>query len=193
MRKLLLPGMLVIVLAISGCASIKQYDTYRKDMWNGKKLLGDGEYKPALEGFLSAAKAMPTQPEPYAFAATASFKMNDVDAASGYIQEAVKLNRPNDAYIRILGYKALILLKQGKQKEGMDALGDYIQAYQKEYAPQNVREVRSMWRTKNIDLSALQQLIDEEIWVYESDIEQFRRSGTGWFAAKYGVATPTNR
>ena len=193
MRKLLLPGMLVLVLAVSGCASIKQYDTYRKDMWNGKKLLGDGEYKPALEGFLNAAKAMPDQPEPYAFAATASFKMNDVDAASGYIQEAVKLNRPNDTYIRILGYKALIFLKQGKQKEGMDALADYIQTYQKEYAPQNVREVRSMWRTKNIDPSALQQLIDEEIWVYESDIEQFRRSGTGWFAAKYGVTTPPTR
>jgi tetratricopeptide (TPR) repeat protein len=190
MKKLLLPGLLVLVAALLGCASVKQYDTYRKDMWNGKKLLGEGEYKPALEDFLSAAKAMPNEPESYAFAATASFKMNDVDAASGYIREAVKLNKPNDAYIRILGYKALILLKQAKQKDGMEALSDYIQAYQKEYAPQNVREVRTMWRTKNVDLSALQQLLDEEIWVYESDMEQFRKSGTGWFAAKYGTTVP---
>ena len=50
-----------------------------------------------------------------------------------------------------------------------------------------------MWRTKNIDLPALQQLIDEEIYVYESDMEQFRKSGTGWFAAKYGSVTPVGR
>ena len=190
MRKLFLPAMLVMVLTLFACASMKQYDAYRADMWSGKKLLGDGDYKSALERFQKATKAMPGEPEAHAFAATASFKLNDAEAASGYIQEAIKLNKPNDSYIRILGYKALILLKQGRQKEGLDALGDYIQAYQKEYAPQNVREVRTMWRTKSIDLSALQQLIDDEIFVYESDMEQFRKSGTGWFAAKYGVVTP---
>jgi hypothetical protein len=47
-----------------------------------------------------------------------------------------------------------------------------------------------MWRSNRVDLPALQQLLDEEIWVYESDIEQYRRSGTGWFAEKYGTATP---
>ena len=40
MRKLFLPGVLVLVLALSGCASFKEYDTYSKDMWKGKKAPG---------------------------------------------------------------------------------------------------------------------------------------------------------
>ncbi len=34
-----------------------------------------------------------------------------------------------------------------------------------------------------------ERLLDGEIKVYESDMQQFRSSGTGWFAAKYGTGT----
>ncbi len=47
-----------------------------------------------------------------------------------------------------------------------------------------------MRRSNRVDLPALQPLLDEEIRVYESDIEQYRRSGTGWFAERYGTSTP---
>jgi tetratricopeptide (TPR) repeat protein len=159
-------------------------------MFRGRQLMSDGDYKPALEDFMKAATAMPAEPYPYAFAATASYKRGDIDAASRYIQEAAGRDVQGDARVRILGYKALIFLKQGREREGLQALGDYIRAYEREYGPPNVREVRNVWQSGRVDIPALQQLLDEEIRVYESDIEQYRRSGTGWFAEKYGTATP---
>ena len=47
-----------------------------------------------------------------------------------------------------------------------------------------------MWRSTHIDLPALERLFDSEIKVYESDMQQFRSSGKGWFAQKYGSTTP---
>lgn len=191
MKRLFFPCLLVTAGLFLGCSTT--YQAYQADIWGGRQLLDDGHYKQAREDFVKAANAMPAEPYPYALAATASYKMNDVSEASRLIQEAAKRDKQGDAYIRIMGYKALILLKEGKEKEGRDALNDYILAYQKEYAPQNVREVRAMWRGNGIDVSALQQLLDDEIWTYESDIDQFRRSGTGWFAAKNGVQPISNR
>jgi uncharacterized protein HemY len=156
-------------------------------------MLDAGEYSQAREDFIGAAKAEPADPASYALAATASYKMNDLQAASRSIAEAAKRDNRSDAYIRILGYKALILLRQGREKEGLDALHAYIVAYEREYGPQNVREVRAMWRSAHIDLPALESLLDGQIAVYESDMQQFRSSGTGWFASKYGSTTPVSK
>ena len=175
-------------VALLGCSTA--YQTYRSDIGTGKKMFDAGEYRQAREDFMNAAKADPTQADPYALAATASYKMNDLQTASQSIAEAAKRSGTSDAHIRILGYKALILLKQGRQEEGLDALHAYIAAYENEYGPQNVREVRAMWRGKQIDLRVLEGLLDGEIEVYESDMQQFRSSGTGWFAMKYGTTTP---
>lgn len=192
MKKALLLVLVVFAAGVLGCSSMQQYNTYQNNMWNSKKMLDNADYKQALEGFVSAAKAMPKEPDPYAYAATASYKLNNVEAASGYIQDAVQLNKNTDAYVRILGYKALIYLRQGKQKEGMDALNDYIQNYEKLYAARNVREIKAMWRSNKIDVPALEQYLDEEITTFESDMEQFRKSGAGWFGAKFGPS-PSGR
>ncbi len=182
---------LVLVMggaALLGCSTA--YQTYRSDLSTGKTLLDSGEYLQARESFIGAAKAQPAEPASYALAATASYKLNDLQAASESIGEAAKRDNHSDAYIRILGYKALILLRQGREKEGLDALHAYIDAYEREYGPQNVREVRAMWRTNRINLPALERLLDREIAIYESDMQQYRNSGTGWFAQKYGSTTP---
>jgi uncharacterized protein HemY len=182
---------LVIVVggaALLGCSTA--YQTYRADMSTGKTMLDAGEYGQARETFIGAAKAQPSEAASYAMAATASYKLNDLQAASESITEAAKRDNHSDAYIRILGYKALILLRQGREKEGLDALHAYIVAYEREYGPQNVREVRAMWRSTHIDLPALERFLDAEIAVFESDMQQYRNSGTGWFAQKYGSTTP---
>jgi uncharacterized protein HemY len=181
----------VCALALPGCSTA--YHTYRWDISAGKKMLDAGEYSQAREDFIGAAKAEPSEPASYALAATTSYKMNDLQAASQSITEAAKRDNHSDAYIRILGYKTLILLKQGREKEGLDALHAYIVAYEREYGPQNVRRVRAMWRSTHIDLPALESLLDGEIAVYESDMQQFRSSSTGWFASKYGSTTPSTK
>lgn len=192
MKKALMLVLVVFAAGILGCSSMQQYSTYQTDMSKAKKMLDNADYKQALESFVDAAKAMPKEPDPYAYAATASYKLNNIEAASGYIRDAVQLNKSSDAYIRILGYKALILLRQGRHKEGMDALNDYIQNYEQQYAARNVRDIKAMWRSNKIDLPALEQYLDEGITTFESDMEMFRKSGAGWFAAKYGPA-PSGR
>ena len=87
MRKVFLSCFLVLVLGLLGCSQVqqvKQYGSYRSDMWNGKKLLSDGDYKQSLDEFVKAAKSMPTESEPCAFAATASFNLDDVEGAFRY-------------------------------------------------------------------------------------------------------------
>src|SRR5208283_1959580 len=141
MKKVFCLVVVVCAVALLGCGTA--YHTYRSDMDAGKKLLDTGEYGQARQDFIGAAKAQPADAASYALAATASYKLNDIQAASQSIMEAAKRDKHSEAYIRILGYKALILLKQGREKEGLDALHAYIVAYEREYGPQNVRRVRA--------------------------------------------------
>ena len=191
MRRLFLAGLVVFSAALFSCSTA--YQTYSSDVWGGKKLLGAGEYEQARGDFIKATKAQPSETEAYALAATASYKMKDLEAASRFIQEAAGHDGRSDSYLRILGYKALILLKEGRQREGLETLHGYIAAYQKEYGPENTREVQLLLRDEHLDLSSLERLLDQEIGVYESDMTQFRRSGTGWFAQRYGTPTPSLR
>ncbi len=190
MKRIVSLGLLVLAGGFLGCSTA--YQRAQGDMWEGRRLLGQGDYGKAHELFVKAAKAVPDEAYPYAFAATSSYNMNDLEAASKFIEEAARRGRQRDVQIRTLGYKALILLRKDKEKEGLQALDDYMLAYEREYAPDNVRKVRAMWRRKRIDLAALQQLLDEEIGIYESDIDQYRRSGSGWFTMKYGNPMPTD-
>ena len=190
MKGIIFVGLLVLAGGCLGCSTT--YHIYQGDMWEGRQLLGRGDYEKAHEHFVKAAGAVPDDAYAYAFAATSSYKMDDLEAASRFIEEAAKQDKQSDFHMRILGYKALILLKGDKEKEGLQALDDYMLAYQREYAPESVTEVRAMWRTGRVDLAALQQLLDGEIAIYERDIEQFRRAGTGWFAMKYGATMATD-
>ena len=76
-----------------------------------------GDYGKARENFVRAAKSEPEEACPYAFAATASYKMDDLEAASRFMEQAVKRDRHGDAHIRILGYRALYP-SEGGQGEG---------------------------------------------------------------------------
>jgi len=185
MRRIGFVALFMVLLSGSLFSCATSYQAYRADIFEGKKLLNTGDYGKAREDFTKAAQAEPGEPASYALAATAAYKLGDFDAARTYIQEAAKRDRHSDSSIRILGYGSLILLKEGKEQEGLEALHKYILAYQNEYAPFNVRQVERMWRTKKIDLASLENLLDDEIGTYESDMELFRRSGTGWFAQKY--------
>ena len=118
--------------------------------------------------------------------------MNDLEAASRFIEEAAKQDKQSDFHMRILGYKALILLKGARRKKGFRLLTTICSPIRENTPLRASREVRAMWRTGRVDLAALQQLLDGEIGIYERDIEQFRRAGTGWFAMKYGATMATD-
>jgi uncharacterized protein HemY len=153
-------------------------------MFQGRRLLDRGEYAQARDEFVKAARTMPDSYS-NAFAATASYKLNDMASAERFIQEAATLNGRGYSYLRILAYRALILLKEGR-KEGFDALRDYLAIYQNEYPLTSILKVEAMVRTGNVNLSLLEALLDEQLRTYESDIDQFLSSGTGWYGMKYG-------
>ena len=182
MRKIVSIVLLAFSATLLACST--PYYTYKQEMFQGRRLLTMGEYAQARNEFVKAARTMPDSYS-NAFAATASYKLNDMASAERFIQEAATLNGRGYSYLRILAYRALILLKEGR-KEGFDALRDYLAIYQNEYPLTSILKVEAMVRTGNVNLSLLEALLDEQLRTYEGDMDQFLSTGTGWYGMKYG-------
>ncbi|HUJ89524.1 MAG TPA: hypothetical protein VLX12_04950 [Syntrophorhabdales bacterium] len=83
--------------------------------------------------------------------------------------------------MRVLGYKALILLKEGKEKEGQEALQRYAQTLRSISSPKGARQIEVWMRRQPMELAGLEKLIDDQVGQYESDIEQYQSTGTGFY------------
>jgi len=175
-------GAVIFSVVLFRCAS---QDPYRMSMFEGRHALDEGEYRQAQQAFLKAAQASPDA-RSYAYAATASYKAGDLAAAQRSIEEAAKLDGKSYSYLRIVGYKALILLGQGKEGEGLDALAAYLAAYENAYPVGTIGDVKRMSRTRHVNLPLLERLLDEQISTYENELEQFWGSGTGWYGQRIG-------
>jgi tetratricopeptide (TPR) repeat protein len=173
----------VLFMILWGCAG-PDYAA-RKSIFEGRRFLETGDYGPAREDFIEAAQVEPSA-EAYAFAATASYKMNDLTEAQRFIDEAQKLDGKSDFYLRILAYKALILLKEGRPEQGIEALRTYHHRYKNYYLLKNYGQVEKVIRTGQVDLVRLERLLDEDVRRYESDMAQWHGEGTGYFAERYG-------
>ncbi|MCX7966056.1 MAG: hypothetical protein N2596_05480 [Syntrophorhabdaceae bacterium] len=86
--------------------------------------------------------------------------------------------------LRLLGYKALILLNSDRER-GLKALNDYLKTYRYLYPLLSIDEVEKMYRSGNIDLKRLEALIHEQVDFYEDAIEQLLNNGTGPFEGIY--------
>lgn len=170
-----------IIAALLGASCSTTYQTYRSDLFEGKKLLRQEEYVKARDLFVKAS-GEEKRAAPFALAATASYKLNDLSAAETYVNQAEKAEGRAYYYLRIAGYKTLILLKEGKKKEGMDALRSYIEYYSYQYPLMNIEQVKAMYRKGEIDLPALENIVDEQITTYENEIEQAVTTGTGFYS-----------
>ena len=174
----------VLFVILWGCAG--PYNAARMSIFEGRRFLETGDYEPARQDFIKAAQVKPSA-EAYAFAATASYKMNDLEGAQGFIDEAQKLDGKSDFYPRILAYKTLVLLKEGRREEGLEALHAYHDRYKSYYPMKNYEQVEKVLRTGKVDLTRLERLLDGDVRQYESDMAQWYGEGTGYFAQKYGA------
>ena len=182
MRKALHAGTVIVLFSLLfSCSS--QWAFYQENLFDGKRLYDQGRYGDARERFQQAARSG-RDPAASAWAATASYKIDDLSAAEQYIGEAEKLDSRTYFYLRISGYKALILLKQNKRQEGLEALRGYVSLYDRLFPLMSVQDVRKMAETGDIALPLLERLIDEEITIYEDEVEQFHRSATGFLGNK---------
>jgi tetratricopeptide (TPR) repeat protein len=169
-----------VAIALLSFSCSTQWNTYADNMFHGKRLLREQEYGEARNDFLKAAEAQ-KWPSAYAFAATASYKMGDLTSAEEYVLEAERLNGRDYSYVRTLGYKAVILLKEGKEREGLEALQEYTRILRSISSPKGAREIEIWTRQQSMDLPALEKLIDGQVYQYESDIEQWQETGTGFY------------
>lgn len=178
-------GLLFIGLVLSGCSAT--FSAYRDNMFNGINMLQRGRYAEARADFVKASQAQPDAYS-YAFAATAAYKMNDVKGAEEYLQQAERLDGRSFAALRMAGYRALVLLGEGRRKEGLDALGTYLDLYRNVYPLRTIRDVQDMWRSGTVNLPLLELLIDEQVRTYEEEIWQYYSTGTGWYGNRYNAS-----
>ncbi len=159
------------------------WNTYSENMFHGKRLLQENAYAEARADFLRAAEAQ-RWPAAYAYAGTASYKMGDLAAAEQYLMEAQRVDGSSYAYLRVLGYQALTFLREGKVEQGRDALQRYAMYLRATSSPVGARQIEVWQRQQQMDLVALERMIDEQVNRYESDIEQFQSTGTGFYNRK---------
>jgi hypothetical protein len=174
-----LSGIMVSVFLLVGCSTA--YVAYQQNMFDGVTLLRHGEYEQARTYFMKAAEEQ-KDARSLAFIATANYKLNDFAAAERYLAEAEGLKRHGFSLLRIAGYKALVLLKENKKTEGMEALRDYVGYYKHIYPMPSIDEVDAMWKKDNVDMAVLENLVDEQVATYERDIDQYLTTRTGWYS-----------
>lgn len=188
MRKALYAGCVIIILFLASCASSDINRAYSRYMFEGKQDWRAKDYVQAKADFLKAYEA-DKRVAPLAWAATTSYWLNDLPAAEQYLREA-EANpefRRGSSYFRVLGYKALVLFKQGKREEGLAALKAYVDAYGHTFPASNLAKIAFMVRKGEVDLPRLEVMMENDIWEYEQAIEQFESSGTGYFNKNSGA------
>jgi len=171
----------ILSVILLGCSTTGM--VYNENMNDGKKMLKGNHPQEALEHFTLATQMSPDA-DAYSYAAIAAFKVGDLDRAAQYLKEAEKRGGRSFAYLRIAGYKALIALKPGTAKAGLDTLRDYIEVYRHSDYLMSIEDVEYMWRSGKIDFPVLEKLIDEQITTYYNDIEDYDNNRSGWYGMK---------
>jgi hypothetical protein len=177
----------IIILALSsGCSAT--YHAYCKDIRHGSEALKSNDYGAARRNFEEAYQNGKSL-DALMYLAIIDYKTNNLDSAERLIREAEIMGGGNYHYLRVLGYKALILLKKNRD-QGLEALDRYVVFYSRIDPLTSISEVRSMVVSGNIDTVLLNKLIEDQVSWYESDVEQYWSTGTGWYADKWGGLAP---
>ncbi len=171
---------MAIVLSMVLLACSTTYLASSKEIFDGKKFLEKGEYDLARGEFLKAAETYRTA-EAYAWVAVASYKLKDWTLAERYILQADGMSRKGWSDLRIAGYKALILLAEGKRGEGLAALQSYTDLYRYMYPVKSITEAEEMWKSGNVDMVRLDKVIEDQVNRREQEIGQFQETGTGYY------------
>lgn len=175
-----------LVMPVSGYAA--SYRAYCKDIRNGKEAMKSNDYSAARRYFEEAfnnGKSL----DALMFLAIIDYKTNSLDDAERLIREAELMGGGNYHYLRVLGYKALILLKKSRD-QGLEALDRYVVYYSRIDPLLSINDIKVMLKTGEIDMARLERLVEEQAAWYENDVEQYWGTGTGWYADRWGGIAP---
>ncbi|OPY75355.1 MAG: hypothetical protein A4E64_01935 [Syntrophorhabdus sp. PtaU1.Bin058] len=190
MRKTIYTGFTLISLLLfaGACSTPTRYQIYSYDMLFGKDTLRNKEYVDAKRYFQEAS-GLSIDSAPLIYLAAVEYKMNNIEGALTYLQEAEKTGIDRTLYLRTLGYKALILFRIDREK-GVAALHDYVNYYRRQYPLMSIEDIREMLQTGQIDNKRLDELIDEQVSTYEQEIDQFLSDGTGFYNGRGNRIVP---
>lgn len=170
----------ILFIMVSACSTT--HYAYSKGMFDGKDALKRGDYIGAKRSFEDAYQN-DKSPDAFMYLAIVDYKTNNLDSAERLIRAAETMSSGNYHYLRVLGYKALILLKKSGD-QGLEALDHYVAFYALHDPLESINDVHAMARSGNVDVSRLENLIEEQISWYESDIELYMGSGVGYYDAR---------
>jgi tetratricopeptide (TPR) repeat protein len=171
-------GCLMAIFFLTACSS--SFTACSGYMSDGQRYWKLKEYEQARKAFLMAYEAEKGV-VPLVWAASASYWLNDLTSAETYIRQAEPKAKTSVSYFRMAGYKALVLLRQGKKDEGLGVLNEYVQAYGKIYPSSNLPWIDLMIKKGDADIEKLEAMLEDDISGYEQAIEQFESTGTGYF------------
>ena len=168
-------GLVLLLCMLCSCASDPGFTAYRQGMFYGTEALQNGDNATALQQFLKASQGEPDKRMPLALAGQAAYQLGDYGNASQYLARAATLdpNQSSPAYVIISGYQALIAYREGRRDEGMAALAYYLKLYRHSYPDRSLEAVSRMYDTGDINIPALEMLINQEMLRYEKEFSEF--------------------
>ena len=182
MRQALYAGCVIAILFLTSCATSNTNMAYSRYVFEGKRDWQAKDYTQARADFLKAYEAE-KRVAPLAWAATTSYWLSDLVSAERYLKEA-EANpefKKGFSYFRVMGYKALVLIKQGKKSEGLAVLKTYADGYGHVFPSSNLARIEFMVRKGDVDLPRLEIILEDDVWEYEQATEQFEGGRTGYF------------
>jgi hypothetical protein len=181
-RQALYAGCVIAILFLTSCASSNSNMAYSRYMFDGKKEWQAKDYTQAKADFLKAYEAE-KRVAPLAWAATTSYWLNDLGSAERYLREAEadREYKKGFSYFRVMGYKSLVLIKQGNKSEGLAVLKTYVDGYGRTFPSSNTARIEFMVKKGDVDLPRLELMLEDDIWEHEQAAEQFENGRTGYF------------
>lgn len=170
-------GLIAISFLLLSCTN---YAIYSQNLLAGKDLFNAGRYEEAQRSFQQAAKAY-TDAAAFTYLAATAYRRGQFESARTLMEQAEKCPLDRLSYLRMYGYKALILLGIDSTC-GMKALDDYIKRYESEYPLISIDEVKAIRQSGTIDRKRLEALIDEQVQWYEKEMELFIYNNVGFYA-----------
>ena len=172
---------------LSACST--PYHAYSQGIFQGKEALKKGDYAGAKRDFEEAYQN-DKSPEALMYLAIIDYKTNNLDSAEKLIREAEMMGSGNYHYLRVLGYKALILLKKNKEL-GLEALDRYVSFYALSDPLMSINDVKEMVRSGNVDMPRLENLIEEQVSWFENDVELYWSTGVGYYDGRNVIGGPS--
>jgi tetratricopeptide (TPR) repeat protein len=175
---------IVILSALIMTSCSAKYAGYSHEIFVGKNLFQEKDYEKAKQYFIQASKDQYDSVS-LALLGSAYYKTGDIGNAERTILEAEKIDKNSDYFLRILGYKSLVLLKQNKP-EGFDALRQYVKYVKQQQLPMEMHEFERMIENNKVDLAVLESKIEEQASWYEDEMRRLKNNEPGYFSEKYG-------